>query len=72
MGQWSEEESKQSSAWRDLRAVHLVLNSICHKLKNQKVRWFRDNQNVVRIVLYDSKKPVLQEEALAIFAVCVN
>ena len=33
---------------------------------------FADYQNVVRIVFYGSKKLILQEEALAIFAVCVN
>ena len=71
-GQWSEEEAKQSSTWRELRAVHLVLDSICHRLQNHRVRWFTDNQNVVRIVLYGSRKPTLQEEALAIFATCVN
>ena len=42
------------------------------KLKNYRVPWFTDNQNVVRIVLYCSKKPILQEEALAIFAIGVN
>ena len=71
-GQWSEEEAGQSSTWRELRAVHAVLDSICHKLQNHRVRWFTDNQNVVRIVLYGSRKVVLQEEALAIFATCVN
>ena len=71
MGQWSEVESRESSTWKELRAVHLVLNLMCHKLQNHKVRWFTDNKNVVRIVLYGSKS-ILQEEALAIFAVCVN
>ena len=50
MGQWSEVESRQSSTWKELRAIHLVLNSMYHKLQNHKVRWFTDNQNVIRIV----------------------
>ena len=62
------QEAGQSSTWRELRAVHAVLDSICHKLQNHRVRRFTDNQNVVRIVLYGSRKAVLQEEALAIFA----
>ena len=41
-------------------------------MKNHTVRCVTDNQNIVRIVLYGSKKPILQEEALAIFVVCVN
>ena len=52
--------------------MHAVLDLICHKLQNHRVRWFTDNQNVVRIVLYGSRNAVLQEEALAIFATCVN
>ena len=72
VGQWSPEEASQSSTWRELRGVHLVLRAFGPKLKNSRVRWFTDNQNVVRIVLYGSRKPILQEEALAIFATGVN
>ena len=50
-GQWSREEAQQSSTWRELRAVRLVLESFGPKLQNERVRWFTDNQNVVRIVL---------------------
>ena len=71
-GQWSKEETTQSSTWRELRAVRLVLDAICQKVKNFRVRWFTDNQNVARIILYGSRKPILQEEALAIFVTCVN
>jgi len=70
-GQWSKEETQQSSTWRELRAVHLVLESFSSKLQNERIRWFMDNQNVVRIVLCGSKKPVLQREALTIFEVSV-
>lgn len=71
-GLWSKDEATQSSTWRELRVVHLVLNSICQKLQNHRIQWFADNQNVVRIVVYGSKEPVLQEEALGIFTICVN
>ena len=67
-GQWSEEEATQSSTWRELKAVRLVWD----KFAKNRVRWFTDNQNVARIVLYGSRKPVLQKEALAIFTTCVN
>ena len=49
-----------------------MLEEFGPKLKNYRVCWFTDNQNVVRIVLYGSTKPILQEEALAIFAIGVN
>jgi len=70
-GQWSKEEAQQSSTWRELRALRLVLESFGAKLQNKRIRWFTDNQNVVRIVLCGSKKPILQQEALAIFEASV-
>ena len=42
------------------------------KLRNERVRWFTDNQNVVKIVQHGSSKPALQAEALGIFSLCVN
>ena len=71
-GQWSKEEAAQSSTWRELRAVKMVLESFESKLQNEKVRWFTDNQNVVRIILNWRKKPALQQEALAIFDTSVK
>lgn len=70
-GQWSVEDSKRSSTWRELKAVRLVLESFQSKLENERVRWFTDNENVVRIVQHGSKVPALQAEALAIFSVYV-
>ena len=71
-GQWSTDEARQSSTWRELRAVKMVLESFQSKLKHERVRWFTDNQNVVRIVQYGSTKPSLQAEALGIFSLCVQ
>ena len=71
-GQWLPEEALRSSTWRELRAVRLVLEDFSPKLKKCRVHWLTDNQNVVQIVLYGSRKPILQDEALAIFATGVN
>ena len=71
-GLWSPEEVENSSTWRELRAVRLVLDSFQSKLKNERVRWFTDNQNVVRIVQYGSRQTTLQTEALGIFAACLS
>ena len=71
-GQWSPEEVKQSSTWHELRAVKMVLESFQSKLKHERVCWFTDNQNAVRIVQYGSAKPSLQVEALDIFFICVQ
>ena len=70
-GQWSSEEAVQSSTWRELRAVRLVLESLVTKLANERVRWFTDNQNVCRVILCGSRKPNLHAEALAIFSISV-
>ena len=45
-GVWSRDEAAQSSIWRELRAVKLVLESFQNKLKNERIHWFTDNQNV--------------------------
>ena len=68
-GAWSAEERIKSSTWRELRAVRMVLESLLPKLRNKRIRWFSDNQNVVRILDTGSRNPPLQEEALAIFSV---
>ena len=70
-GQWLPHESTCSSTWRELKAVHRVLESLADKLQNQRIHWFSDNQNVVRILSVGSRNPVLQNEALAIFNVSV-
>ena len=66
-GLWSPNETGLSSTWRELRAVKMVLESFQSKLKRERIRWFTDNQNVVRIVQQGSTKPSLQAEALGIF-----
>ena len=63
--------AQQSSTWRELRAVLNVLQSLAAQLQAERVRWFTDNQNVVRIVLNGSKNPLLQKLALQIFHMCV-
>ena len=70
-GVWTAEEASQSSTWRELVAVSRVLNSIATKLCNTRVRWFSDNQNVVRILQVGSRKPNLQEQALKVFETCI-
>ena len=71
-GQWLPHESARSSTWRELKAVHRVLESLANKLSNQRIRWFSDNQKVVRILSVGSRNPVLQNEALAIFNASVT
>ena len=69
--QWLPQERIQSSTWRELKAVHNVLDSLTDKLTNQRIRRFTDNQNVVRIMNTGSRNPLLQQEALAIFNISI-
>ena len=71
-GQWSSGDADKSSTWWELRAVRLVLDAFQKKLMNEQIRWFSDNQNVVRIVQYGSRQAALQSEALCIFVTCLR
>ena len=69
-GVWTTLEAKQSSMWRELVAVGRVLEAMASKLRNTRIRWFTDNQNVVRILAVGSGKGHLQAEAVKIFTLC--
>ena len=69
-GQWTELQMTYSSTWRELKAVDLVLRSFADKLAGHAVKWFTDNQNVVRIVQAGSRQPHLQDGAMIIFELC--
>ena len=53
-------------------AVARVLEAIASKLMGTRVRWFTDNQNVVRILQVGSCKPSSQIEAVRVFELCVT
>ena len=64
---WSEPEKVKSSTWRELTAVARVLEAVSSLLQNSRVKWFTDNQNVVRIIKVGSRVDELQKLALCIF-----
>lgn len=69
-GLWNVSESRQSSSWRELKAVFLVLDSLVNVLGGQRVKWFTDNQSVVAIVEKGSMRSQLQSIAMDIFGLC--
>ena len=71
-GQWSLVESQQCSIRRELEAVKRILSSWAHKLVNENVKWFTDNQGVVSVIQHGSSKENLQQIALEIFGICMN
>lgn len=64
---WTEDESKKSSTWRELKALSVALLSFSTFLKRKRVTWYTDNQNVGRIIDSGSMKPDLHNIALEIF-----
>lgn len=69
-GSWSETESRESSTWRELRGVRLVLLSVAEKLSGKTVCHRTDNINVENILKVGSPRPKLHAEAVAIYTVC--
>ena len=69
---WSAAEAKMSSAWRELKAVSVVLSSVKHMLKDHNVRWYSDNQSVVSIVKKGSMKSHLHSLAISIHKTCIQ
>ena len=59
---------QKSSTWRELKAVAEVLGAVGSKLSDLRLRWFTDNQNVVRIIQVGSKKEELQLIAIKILS----
>ena len=66
-GLWTEHEKGKSSTWRELAAVARVLEAVGSLLQNSRVRWFTDNQNVVRIIRVGRRVNELQKLAVSIF-----
>lgn len=71
-GLWSPYEAGQSSTYRELTAVYRVFLSLVHVLRGTRVKWFSDNQAVVKIVEKGSMKSTLQHIALDIYSFMVQ
>lgn len=71
-GMWTDSDATQSSTWKELTAVKKVLISLVDFLKDKRVKWFTDNQNVVSIVQKGSTKIHLQDIAIEIYTVCLK
>jgi hypothetical protein len=71
-GMWSEYESSKSSTWKELTAVKHIILSMVNILKDKRIKWFTDNQNVVSIVAKGSMKLEIDDITLCIFKNCVQ
>ena len=71
-GKFSYSESQQSSTFREILAVKLVLMSYGKLLKNQAIQINMDNYGATRVLQIGSSKDKLQELALEIFQYCLE
>ena len=68
----TEGEKERSSTLRELKAVVIFLQVHVALLKNQSIKWFTDNQNVVIILSKGSMKIDLNNLALYVHKICVE
>ena len=61
---WDEVQSKQSSTWRELKAIHFALLSFRESLKEKSVKCRSDNQAAVRIIEIGSPNSELHSISL--------
>ncbi|VDI81751.1 Hypothetical predicted protein [Mytilus galloprovincialis] len=69
-GSWSISETKQSSTWRELEAVHRVFKNSVSRIEGKSVKIYTDNKHVSHILKVVSKKPYLQEKAMSVHDTC--
>ena len=69
-GSWSEAQSRESSTWRKLRGMRLVLMSIGEELVGKTVRHSTDKMKVERVLKVGSPKSKLHLEAVTIYTLC--
>lgn len=69
-GEWDVLDSCQSSTFRELKAVRLVLESFASCLAHKECKHRSDNQSTVSILATGSNKEALQREATRIYALC--
>ena len=69
---FDENEIKQSSTFRELKAVEFVLKTLHSHLSGRFVKLYSDNQNLVLIVNVCSMKRELQKIAFSIFKQCLS
>ena len=69
---WTENESFQSSTWRELSVIEFALQSFASVLEGSHVKWFTDSQAAAKIVEVGSMKLGLHKMARRIFDICIR
>ncbi len=71
IAQWSEEEQKSSSTFRELQAVWFALRSFGPLIRDKAIQWNTDNKAITSIIPKGSMKTQLHAIALNIFRFCI-
>ena len=71
-GIWSEQEQDQSSTFRELKAIHNLIEPYAPLLAHSKVKLFSDNQGACTIVDKGSPKLILNQLAIDIFVLALH
>ncbi len=69
---WTEEEAKRSSTWRELDTILFAISSFLPLVSNSQLKVFTDSQAAARIVEVGSMKVDLHSLAINIFNICMN
>ena len=69
---WTENESFQSSTWRELSVIEFALQSFASVLEGSHVKWFTDSQAAAKIVEVGSTKLGFHKMARRIFDICIR
>lgn len=69
---WTENESLQSSTWRELSVIEFSLQSFATLLEVSHVKWYTDSQAAAKVVEVGSIKFDLHRVARSIFSICMQ
>ena len=69
---WTENESFQSSTWRELSVIEFASQFFASVLEGSHVKWFIDSQAAAKIIEVGSMKLGLHKMACRIFDICIR
>ena len=69
---WKENESLQSSTWRELSVIKFSLQSFASLLEGSHVKWYTDSQTASKAVEVGSMKFDLNRIARSICSICIQ
>ena len=69
---WTETEKAASLTWQESQAVFLFLQVHSERLKNEKIKWYSDNQGVPAVLHKGSMVAELNLCSMKILQICLE